>query len=89
MADTDIVEDELMRDPEPNDFSSAALGRKLGRAEKVLKRVNGRLTAIAGRFGNPPEPERPQLVAAIDALRVQVAELTGSLDAMDRIVRPR
>lgn len=89
MADTDIVEDELMRDPEPNDFSSAALARKLGRAEKVLRRVNGRLTIVAGRFGNPPEPERPQLVAAIDAVRAQIAEATRQLDAMDTIVRPR
>ncbi len=87
MADTDIVEDDLMRDPEPNDFSPAAIGRKLGRAEKVLKRVNGRLVNIVARFGGPPEPEKPALVAAIQSVRAQTDEIVKQLAAMETALR--
>lgn len=66
MADpNDITEPELTSaDPEPTDWSPAALIRKLDRAATVLTRLNGRLTAVRDHSSPPPDPVKPQALAA-------------------------
>lgn len=61
----DITEPELTSgDPEPNDWSPAAIIRKLERATTVLSRLNGRLTEIRNHASPPPDPVKPQALAA-------------------------
>jgi len=65
----DITEPELTSgDPEPTDWSPAAIIRKIDRANTVLSRVNGRLTEIRDHASPPPDPVKPQALGAAQRL---------------------
>jgi hypothetical protein len=61
----DITEPELTAgDFEPGVWTHDAIIRKLTRASTVLSRVNGRLTDIREHASPPPDPVKPQALAA-------------------------
>jgi hypothetical protein len=87
MPETDITEEDLMRDPEPNDFTPQAIVRKLNRVTRVLTRVSGRLDVINARFGTPPEPVKPELGAALQGVRGQLTAIDGLVTQMEAKLR--
>ena len=79
----DITEPELTAgDFEPGVWTPQAIINKLIRASTVLNRVNGRLTDIRAHASPPPDPVKPQALAA--AQRV-IDEATATLALANEI----
>lgn len=65
----DITEPELTSgDPEPRDWAPQDIIRKLNRAATILTRLKGRLVEISDHASPPPDPVKPQSLAAAQAV---------------------
>jgi hypothetical protein len=74
MPETNIPEAELQTEREANDFSPEALIRRLNRITTILTRMNARLDIIRDRASPPPDPVKPQAIAAAQGVKAQAEE---------------
>ncbi len=58
------------------------LSRRLSKLVDDLKDVNTKLTRINDGWADPPQPDKPEIKAQLDALKAQAAITTRLADGM-------
>lgn len=69
------------------DATPKGLVLRLERTVELMQQVNMRLQGIKGVLADPPEPDRPALINALNKVKAEIALSNRLADEMIRIVR--
>jgi hypothetical protein len=63
-------------DDDAEDTTSRGLQNQLNRVNDILVRANTRLDRIRARFAEPPIPDKPAMIATLEAIKTQAEHST-------------
>lgn len=63
-------------DDDAEDITSRGLQNQLNRVNDILVRANARLDRIRARFAVPPIPDKPTMIATLEAIKTQAEHST-------------
>lgn len=72
-----------------NDDTHPGLVRRLTKVGRVQTRLNARLDVITTKLGNPPDPVKPDLIAALNEIKTQTQATIAKTDALMAQLSPR
>lgn len=69
-------------DSDERDLSGAGIARRLKKVVDILERANGRLGTIRAGFTDPPDPDKPAIAAALQAILTETAKVTAQANEL-------